>query len=359
MNHLKSKLLQRVAIEAGFSIVTKNDCRLLAELIKNKTGEHLSESTLYRLFLEKDPNHRFYKTTYDILSRFIELENWNSFCESAIHSESVTGISLFSPNYKEETTLLDIVIQKEMWDIAKDYFDAISMHAYPERHHHLGWSIYLALLKNPEKEIRFYELFSGHPIVRVAFFELGADPDFHLSAYEVGLTHYLGNVNPTHSLEDLRAFTFAKCMIIRRKYIEGKIYACQQLFTSSFNENLEKNILENIRPIYPVARYFQAKIMCTLISGSDGTHLYREFLFWAERIWSDLTLTERKAIIYCYAESVALTKSSASYIIMLRNSFKPFFLMLFGNRKSISVSLILERTEFNGIRLQRNFQLYI
>lgn len=80
-------LLEEVGRQFGRTIVTSTDFELLSLDIERKTGEHLSASTLKRLwgYVSLHPVPRV--ATLDVLSRYIGLRNFQDFCQSLKSSE--------------------------------------------------------------------------------------------------------------------------------------------------------------------------------------------------------------------------------------------------------------------------------
>ena len=358
MKHVDEKYLidirRRVVIRAGFGIKTKQDCRVLSELIHEDLGETLSESTIYRLFLLKEDRHFFYKTTYNILSRFIGFVSWDDYCIQRSYNEEASGLSMLNAFSYEEPGLLDFVIRNEAWNIAKDFFDAVSTTQREESLQVVGWSIYLALKRNPDKERLFYELFAGHAAVRKAFFEFCADPDFLLPNYKFGYECYLKNMPSTVSTDYWRDYIFANSFLIRRLFIEGDLNGLVVRFENCFLKEFDRTLLNEVKPIYPVARFFQAKLLyrhvkSDLISVVECFHL---FIDWMHQYWPKLSLSERKSLLYCATEAAQMTKTIDVIYPTLCKEFRPFINVLFGEGSTPSSKAMLERTEFNGVRLQ-------
>ena len=346
-------LKHRIIIHAGFTIASKQDCRTLQNIIQYEVGSPLSESTLYRLFLSKQEQHSFYQSTLDILARFVGFTTWNFFCEHTASNEETGGRPIATTFDSAQPGLLDFVVRDGAWEIAEDYFDALLIKIKEETFHVLGWNIYLALQRNPKQEKKFYDRFAGHTLVRKAFFEIGADPDFSLPHYVEGFEQYLKhlpNIKTTQYYQDL---LFAKSFLIRYHFIQGNYDQVVKLFDDLKSLGEEK--LLAIQSVYPIARYFEAKILYlkTKQNGAELKLVYDAYLRWLLPLFDRTNLSEKKAAIHCMVEAAQLSQSTAICKPLLYKYFSTFIAQLFNAGATPSLAAVLERTEFNGIRLQQ------
>lgn len=360
MIHYQNELLHHVAIKAGFRILSKNDCRILSEIIKKETGEYLSESTIYRLYLKRDHDHHYYNSTYDILSKYVEYESWGDFCERISKGVLSTETPFSKQIQAKDLSLLDLIIKNKLWNIAEEYFNSFTNYSQFEKFHFLGWSIYNSLKKNPESEMSFYQRFHNHEAVRISFFELAADPDFELRYYELGLKFYLKDVDPIRCNKDLQAYCFGHSLIIRKKYLDKNFDELKKEFEKHFPDHLQQKIISEINSVYPITRLYQASIFyysCTK-QPSSLKKVVKEYILWATGLWDVLTLTEKKAIIHNITEGLLMTNSAEKLLPLISNAFRDFLSVLLPNRKDWTAQIIIERTEFNGIRMQKKIMLF-
>ena len=79
---MKEALLDAIVAQTGLPMRHNNDFKQLCELIFNETHEHISDTTLKRLWgyvsdQDCEPRH----TTLDLLARFLGCRNFAHFCE--------------------------------------------------------------------------------------------------------------------------------------------------------------------------------------------------------------------------------------------------------------------------------------
>lgn len=99
------KLLEAIEKEVGKKLLTPKDFEWLSEKVEARTKEHLSESTLMRLWGYR-PSVGARQSTLDILSRYLGYADYVTFCQwcaenKELQSDEVVGRHL----YTEELTV--------------------------------------------------------------------------------------------------------------------------------------------------------------------------------------------------------------------------------------------------------------
>lgn len=99
------KLLETIEKEVGKKLLTPKDFEWLSEKVEARTKEHLSESTLMRLWGYR-PSVGARQSTLDILSRYLGYADYVTFCQwsagdKEMQSDEVVGRHL----YTEELTV--------------------------------------------------------------------------------------------------------------------------------------------------------------------------------------------------------------------------------------------------------------
>jgi hypothetical protein len=91
-------LLSEVEKKYGRKIATSTDFEALSVIIEHQTREHLSSSTLKRLwgYVTLNPTPRI--STLDILSRYIGHQNFKAFCQSLTDSKAFSS-TFFTARY--------------------------------------------------------------------------------------------------------------------------------------------------------------------------------------------------------------------------------------------------------------------
>jgi len=67
---------QQIGQKTGIHLNAKADCQTLSQLIHQETGHSLSESTLYRLFLQHNAESKPYLHTLDVIASFCGYPRW-------------------------------------------------------------------------------------------------------------------------------------------------------------------------------------------------------------------------------------------------------------------------------------------
>jgi len=346
---------RRVIQKCGFPIRNKRDCGLLSEMILTTVGEAISITTIYRLFLEGNDGHKYYTSTLNILARFIDFKSWNDFYFDVLLNEDVSGISSQETFGRSEPSLIDFTIRSRSWLVLNEYFDSFINVNRQESFQTLGWSMYVALLRNPEVELEFYQKFAGHAIVRKTFFELAADPDNLLPRYRDALELYIQNIPKMPEAIQSRDYVFGYSLLIRFDFLKLQLDNVILNFEMYFNKEDIAEYFRNVEPVYPLARLAQAKWLYLYSKGMrEDLNRFEIWWFkWTKRNWNNWDLTERKAVLYCAVEASMLTSMEDAFYPKVISQFSEFVAQIFGSRANPSCKLFLERTEFNGVRLQR------
>lgn len=246
---LKWKLEQSI----GFKLSTIKTCDKLSELILSNLGENISSITLYRIFLTHKSDYRPYKHTLDLLSNFLDFDNWDNL---QLHLNEISHFKMrigFAPESKEN--LLKECIKTSSFAPMNSFFKKINIGNNDMFKEFVGDSIYESLLMCNKKENEaFFSYFASNHIVRASFFEYLADPDFLIKSYEFGLNKYFETSKNENDVLGLQDRVFSKCLLTRH-YFKNKR---NKLFFENANYlyldlGFEKEI-DNIH-IFPRFRY--------------------------------------------------------------------------------------------------------
>ena len=348
-------LKRRVVLKCGFPIITKSDCRVLADMISNDSGESISTTTIYRIFMESSEKHKYYVATVSILARFIGFRSWNDFYTDVLLNEDVSGISSSETFGKTEPSLLDFTIRTRSWSLLKEYFDSFANIERQESFQTLGWTIYVALLRNSQLEVEFYHEFANHPVVRKTFFELAADPDNFLPNYSKGLELYIASTPDVNENLKVRDYIFGNSMLLRRDFVNSDLNSLVSRYESVFMDRNFADYFVLTTSVFPLARLYQARWLYLACKGSISELLEHQdwFFKWCKANWKKWSLIERKAVLYCGVEASLMTSMESNFYPRVLHTFSDFVDSVFGRTVKPSVTSFLERTEFNGVRLQR------
>jgi hypothetical protein len=85
----------------------------------------------------------------------------------------------------------------------------------------------------------------------------------------------------------------------------------------------EATFFENIKSVYPLARYFQSQVLFHHLKQNNTgmKHCYTRFFNWIVPLFPSLNLSEKKAVIHCLVEAALLTHSATTFKAMLYKHF--------------------------------------
>lgn len=349
-----NELRRRVELVAGFPVVTKKDCGLLSDLIARKLGRRVSETTIYRLFVSVDENHTFYASTLGVLAAFVEFDSWRVFEWNVLKNADNLAHRFPNTSFEADLSIWDVIFRNKAWNMVDEFLTGMGQSPREDGLHALGWIIYSALKKNPEVETDFYDHFCTNALVRKAFFEFAAHPDMDLIHYNYGMEKYIQGINSSSLDLQLRDYLFAHSLMARRDFVRKDFSDVVKRFETYLNGFDFDEVAKKISPIYPIARFIESKWLYLFCQGDQTgiEKLKKQVLMWIDQVWNDLSLSEQKAVVFCVLESVHLTQDKSQYLNVLVTQLKAFFISICGKHKDLQIDRVLERMEFNGLRLQ-------
>ena len=266
------RLKKEIRNHAGFDIQSKNDCAYLSTFIQKKTGEYLSESTLYRFFLSKK-NHQCYKNTLDKLSRFCEYDTWNEFCKNAEYSYDPFFTGLNTDQTIKSSLIQSCLLHQEFKSL-EHFFESIPDKLDIKYRRKIGLDLFDGLRKNQNSNELFYKIFSKSDFVRRLLFEELADPDFRLKDADLLYKWYLKHTENKNQIEMLQDFIFGNAMLFRYHFKNRDSRKWNAVGNMLF-ENSDFNLkhLSDIH-VFPQARWFTNRLLYSHINKSSDYDLY-------------------------------------------------------------------------------------
>lgn len=293
-------------VKIGFNVVTKVDCKKIADLIQCELGISISESTLYRLFIWNNNSHSPYYHTLEILAKFIGYDSWQ-LLENEINSlqEFQFSFGKLSGTYIEKS-LLQFNIHSDAFKPLYNFLEQFPKDIAYNHRFILGQELFLGLKTNPNKNIKFFKEFSNLPVVRSSFFEYFADPDFSIPNYELGLIYYLKSVSPYASISDLQDFVFAKSLLLRHYFIKKDKYKVIYIGQLIYEKlELGKHQLDTLY-VFPRFRYLSYKMMYLEVLGKFNLDYYEEIKAYAVQLISKSTFGEKRIIIHTLLDALQI-----------------------------------------------------
>jgi hypothetical protein len=358
---LKKGLRWKIENHLGYKICTKQDCRKLSDLIKNKGLPTISESTLYRLFLLSDNSNSPFIHTLDILSKFIGFVDWLSLEEHLVEiAKFRMTYGKFYDGNSEIKSLLTICIHKDELRPLFDFLEQFPTEIDATQKHLLGDEMFSSLCSNPNKNVNFFKNFSKIPIVREGLFELLADPTFTIPQYEIGIKYYLENISPRNSNRELQDFIFGNCLLFRHYFVSNNSSALKKVGDSLYiHFDFELKTLEQIH-LFPAIRYLSYKLIFFHVQGlTNKIEPYLEWLTeYAINSVKDKIIEEQKIIIHTLCDALQFDKYLQERVLtQLKSSLPEVFKFLPDYVDMINVNDAIKFLDTNAATVWRGFRL--
>lgn len=302
LSYLKSKLEEKLT----FRILTKLDCKKASEAIQHERDKSISESTIYRLFLLEGNKNTPYQHTLDILSQFIGYADWFSLEKYFNEITDFQNLYGVFPDQQQYKSLLSFNIHhgslKPLYHFLEQFPTDISI----DKKLILGRDIYKSLKTNPNNNVEFYKEFHALPIIREGFFELLADPDFSIPDYEMGLSFYLNNIKPHHSIKALQDYIFANSLLLRYYFIKGKKANVLELGKALYLDlSLSEKDLGAVY-VFPKMRYFCYRLFYDEATVGFNQNYFDWLLDFIFRELENANLIETRIIIHTVCDTLQI-----------------------------------------------------
>ena len=345
-----SMLQYRVVQKFGAPIQSMQDCSRFSTVLHKEVGKALSASTIYRFFMQSDHYHLHYKSTLNVLSRFIGYDSFDDF-RMAVEQARFEFLIASNKQSGDFKSLISVLIKNRCFELIKEYLDGIPYDSPDEFMAELGWSIYIALRQNPDVELEFYQQFSSHMVVRKGFFEYGADPEFHLNRYKDGLACYLSATPTVPEQYRLRDFIFGHTMLLRHDFMHGRWTQFSHRWDQFMKSEVIEAAFDQVKPAFPLARLCGVMIMHAHIGGNQN--MLDETIAWVfqycEVSIRQISFVERRALLHCVLEALISIGSNEELMLRLIDVFPGTYQMDYMKSPKSGIIEILVSTNFNGL----------
>jgi hypothetical protein len=342
------ELKSQIEIKLCFPINSKPDCKKLSEVLFLEGFGSVSETTLYRLFLNYSGIIP-YKNTLDILVRYIGYNAWENFIE-AIENASSYNLTIINKQVINENGLLYQCIALEADKPLHAYFESLSDKSY-EHQFRVGLDVFDSL-KQVKNQKRFFTTFIKNDFVKQYVLEYLFDPTFRIKDSDYAYSLYANTLKPGFTLGDLQDFVFSQSVLFRYYYLQGaqdKAMAVgKKIYVSTPFENNEIEALF----IYPKIRYKAYKLWFLELTSSDKTSIEEYvigLLDYAKNSYPSLDAVAKKAVFQAIAEVFCHANVGYQYHILLKEIFKNEYALLPEKLFEKSIKNALPYFEANGL----------
>ncbi len=321
-NYQLSGLKWYLEVKIGFNILSKFDCRKIAELIQLEMGLSISESTLYRLFLWNNNNHIPYYHTLGILSQYLGYESWQKL------EENIEQLLKFQFSFgklkvtEDINSLLKYNVHSNTLRPLHDFLEQFPKDLDYNYRFVLGQELFSSLKENPNRNIDFFRGFSKLPVVRSAFFEFLADPDFSIPDYEFGLSNYLVAINHENSWEELQDFIFANTLLLRYHFMQRNKSEVIRIGKLIYKEiHIDNDQFESLF-IFPRMRYLTYKLLYDDAQDNFNLDDFQQIKKYAFEKFTSGNFEEQRIIIHTFLDSLQVQPDLQ---LVMMNEFKLHF----------------------------------
>ncbi len=210
----KKLLLESIFNKTGIYISTKNDCRIISQLIVNEKVGFLSESTLYRFFLYPSHTSKPYKNTYNVLAKFCGYPDWNTFLQYYDSNQMYNDPKFI--NHSINIVIENFVVNENFNPLIEIY-NTLEKENYKTKEF-FGVKTFLNFQKT-NLFPKFIKEHGDHPFVRYILIESLFDPYHRMNGYSEGLENYMLKTNK-QSKDYMRDLIFSQAVLFRNYYLK-------------------------------------------------------------------------------------------------------------------------------------------
>jgi hypothetical protein len=350
--NLIPELWNRVLNALGFVIRSKKDCEILSKRMNDMGLGYISESTLYRFFINYNNKHSFYKHTLDALAAFCGEKDLHHFEIWFLKKKDIdVSFGLIDHAEKPIKSLVHFCLDGNSLKPLYNFVEQIEEVDFPH-YYNLGIEFYKALHSNTRSNLTFFKNFSQLPFVRQYFFEHSVDIDFTIKDYELGLSYYLNNISPENSTKELNDFIFGRCILFRHHVKNDQVEKIKWVGNQLYKKySLTDKQIEKLH-IYPRLRYLSYKLF--FLKFQDDAI---KFQFHAQYLINYCTLNidkwdnlEQRIAFSCIAETFIIVNIPNSYVNSLKTVFWKLIQVYTLNKSNASLKELFKYTQVSNLK---------
>jgi hypothetical protein len=342
------ELKSQIEVKLCFRITSKPDCKKLSEILLLAGFGSVSETTLYRLFVNYSGIVP-YRNTLDKLVNYIGYPTWENFLET-IENKSPNNLTIINKQVINEKGLLYQCIALEADKPLQAYFESLSDKSY-DHQFRVGLDVFDSL-QQVKNQKRFFTTFIKNDFVKQYVLEYLFDPAFRIKDSDYAYSLYANKLKPSFNLDDLQDFVFSQSVLFRYYYLQGDQDKAMAVGKKIYVSNpIENNEIEALF-IFPRIRYKAYKIWFLEMSGRDKASIEDyviELLDFTKNSYSSLDTMAKRAVFHNIAEVFCHSTVTLKYHILLKEIFKNEFALLPEKLFEKSIKNALPYFEANGL----------
>jgi hypothetical protein len=336
----------------GFVIRSKKDCEILSKKMTNMGLGYISESTLYRFFINYNNQHAFYKHTLDALAAYCGEKDFYQFELWYKKQKDVDlRFGLVHKIDKPIKSLVHFCIEGNSLKPLYNFVEQIEEADFPD-YYNLGLEFYKALHSNTRSNLSFFKNFSQLPFVRQYFFERSVDLDFTIKDYELGLNYYLNKISPENSTKELNDFIFGRCILFRHHVKNNQVEKIKLIGNQLYKKySLTDKQIDKLH-IYPRFRYLAYKLFFlkfqdeTINFQDHGQYLLNYCELNVDK-WDNL---EQRIVFSCIAETYIILDAPIQYVNSLKTVFSKLIQIYTLNKSDASLKELFKYTQVSDLK---------
>jgi hypothetical protein len=274
----KRILLEAIYSKTGIYITTKNDCRIVSQLISDEKIGYLSESTLYRFFLLQNETTKPYKNTLTILAIFCGFKDWDSFFNY------YNSNYLFNePEFLNHSinVVLKNLIHKEKFSLLIEIFNSLEDENYKTKEFY-GLRTFLNF-QNTNLFPSFIKKFGDNSFVRTILIEALYDPKHRIEGYAESIELYLNSADKKATSYEQDA-VFANAVLFRYYYLNKDLKALE--IGARLYDKGRVDVSEAAIHVFPKTRFIAYKLWYLNLKKTSRNQIleYQDFiLYWVQK----------------------------------------------------------------------------
>jgi hypothetical protein len=289
----KRILLEAIYSKTGIYISTKNDCRIISQLIADEKIGYLSESTLYRFFLYENEQTKPYKNTLSILAMFCGFKNWDSF-----YNYYNSNYLFNEPEFLNHSinVVLKNLIHKEKFSPLIEIFNSLEDENYKTKEFY-GLKAFLNF-QNTNLFPSFIKKFGDNPFVRTILIEALYDPNHRIEGYAESLELYLNSANKQSESYEQDA-VFANAVLFRYYYLNKDLKALE--IGARLYDKGRVDVSDAAIHVFPKTRFIAYKLWYLSMKKTSKKQLleYQDFILnWIQKELEKAVTVFEISIIY-------------------------------------------------------------
>jgi len=322
------RLKMALSNKIGFMILSKPDCCKLSDILLKEQSGYLSESTIYRLFFQHQ-KHRPYKSTLDVICRFLGHNDYYSFAESIHSSRQQLHWNGISSAPGKSNGLVFYCIENEAKGALTDFFVETN-DLSNEFKTDVSVAIFDSLLKSTQQDW-FFKEFANQKYIREYFFEKSHDTKFRIKNYDKAYFNYLKGLKIEKEIGQFQDYLFGNCVLFRYYYLSGKRTLSEKQGKLLYSQKLDVSAHQAELFIFPFIRFTAYKLWYLQLTSAPEVEMlsYSWYLIdLCKKLKNGLSNMEQRIVFHTLAETFIYSRVPVSFHWELKSLFKDAFMHL-------------------------------